>query len=138
MAFSSEIPNHQPINPHFVERTSMRDNELKIQDLYESAYLLCSGFELKELIITGRTVTFVIMGENVAASVQEYRCGQATANIALFTFTLEKLKDQMFTKIRSASAQESYGATRTREKRNQRREKKCYPKQSRPTIPAIH
>ena len=31
----------------------MRENEIKVQDLYEGAYLLCRGFELKDLTVIG-------------------------------------------------------------------------------------
>ena len=90
----------------------MRTNEIKIQDLYEGAYLLCRGFELKDLTVIGSNgktiVSFIIVDDDVAATAQEYRSGRATANVALLKFTMEKLKDQMFIKIRE------------REKRNRR------------------
>ncbi len=103
----------------------MRENEIEIQDLYEGAYLLCRGFELKNLTVIGSNgkpiVTFIIIGDNVVASPRAYRSGQATANVALLKFTMEKLKDQMFAKIRSASAQKSYGAPGERERKFNRR-----------------
>ncbi len=110
----------------------MREDKIKVQDLYEGAYLLCRGFELKDLTVIGNNgkaiVTFIIVGDDVAATAQEYRSGRATANVALLKFTMEKLKDQMFTKIRSASVPEGkrdYGETKNREieQRNRRRNK---------------
>ena len=82
----------------------MPENEIRVQDLYEGAYLLCRGFQLKELTVIGSSgkpiVTFIITGDDVVTTSEEYRSGRATANVALLKFTMEKLKDQMFTKIR--------------------------------------
>jgi len=82
----------------------MRENEIKVQDLYEGAYLLCRGFQLKDLTVIGSNgrpiVTFIIVGDNVLTTAEEYRSGRATAIVALLKFTMEKLKDQMFSKIR--------------------------------------
>lgn len=82
----------------------MRENKLEIQDLYEGAYLLCRGFQLKDLTVIGSNgksiVIFVIAGDNVVETANEYRSGRATANVAMLKFTMEKLKDQMFSKIR--------------------------------------
>ena len=82
----------------------MREDKIKVQDLYEGAYLLCRGFELQDLTVIGNNgkaiVSFIIGGNDVEATAQEYRSGRATANVALLKFTMEKLKDQMFTKIR--------------------------------------
>ena len=82
----------------------MRENEIRVQDLYEGAYLLCRGFQLKDLTVIGNNgkpvVTFVIVGDDVLTTANEYRYGQATVNVAMLKFTMEKLKDQMFSKIR--------------------------------------
>ena len=82
----------------------MQDQELKIRDLFEEAYLICSGFELKELkvIDTGRKpkILFTITGEGIDEKSRDYRTGRATANVAMLKFTMEKLKDAMFAKIR--------------------------------------
>ena len=90
----------------------MTENEIRVQDLYEGAYLLCRGFELKDLTVIGSNgksiVTFIIVGDDVVTISQEYRSGRAMANVAMLKFTMEKAKDQMFTKIREL------------EKRNQR------------------
>ena len=78
--------------------------ELQVKDLYEGAYLLCMGFHLKNLTITDgygkRKAVFVIEGSGIEEKAESYRTGQATVNVAMLKFTLEKLKDAMFSKIR--------------------------------------
>jgi len=82
----------------------MENEELCIRDLYEGAYLLCTGFRLKHLtIIDSRgkpKATFIISGEGIRKKSESYRTGQATVNVAMLKFTLEKLKDTMFAKMR--------------------------------------
>ena len=84
----------------------MREDEIRIQDLYEGAYLLCRGFQLKDLIVISNhgkpIVTFVIAGDGILTTANEYRFGRATVNVAMLKFTMEKLKDQMFEKIRES------------------------------------
>ncbi len=79
--------------------------ELKVKDLYEGAYLLCMGFQLKQLTIIDRhgkrKAVFLISGDGVEEKAESYRTGQATVNVAMLKFTLEKLKDAMFAKIRA-------------------------------------
>lgn len=88
------------------------ENTLRVKDLYEGAYLLCMGFHLKKLtIIDGRgksKAVFIIAGDGVEEEAEAYRTGQATVNVAMLKFTLEKLKDAMFAKIR-AQEQEKRG-----------------------------
>ena len=81
----------------------MSTEELHLHDLYETAWLLSCGFHLEEMLVETNaraTVTFVIAGDGVADSIEAFRSGQATGNVALFTFALEKLKDRMFAKLR--------------------------------------
>jgi hypothetical protein len=77
---------------------------LCVKDLYEGAYLLCMGFQLKKLTIVDaqrkRKAVFVISGAGIEEKAESYRMGQATVNVAMLKFTLEKLKDAMFAKIR--------------------------------------
>ena len=91
----------------------MKEKEIEVQDLYEGAYLLCRGFQLKDLtvICSNRKpiVTFIIIGDDVVAMAKEYRSGRATANVAMLKFTMEKLKDQMFTKIRELEKRNGRG-----------------------------
>ncbi len=82
--------------------------ELKIRDLYEGAYLLCMGFHLKQLtIVDGHgkpKALFVIVGDGIEEKAESYRTGRATVNVAMLKFTLEKLKDEMFARIREQGA----------------------------------
>ena len=81
----------------------MRD-QIQVQDLFEGAFLLCRGFEIKNLTVknkNGRKIAFFYFeGENIKLTQNEYRKGQATCNIAFLKFTLDQLKDQMFKKFR--------------------------------------
>ena len=92
-------------------------NTLCVKDLYEGAYLLCMGFHLKQLTITDgrgkRKAVFLIEGDGIEEKAESYRMGQATVNVAMLKFTLEKLKDAMFAKIRSEE-QEQRKSTGTR------------------------
>ncbi len=101
----------------------MPENKIRVQDLYEGAYLLCRGFQLTDLTVIGSNgrsiVTFIIVGDDVRTSAEEYRSGRATANVALLKFTIEKLKDQMFTKIRELE-------NRKRTRRNTHHESRRY------------
>ena len=92
--------------------------EMKIRDLYEGAYLLCMGFHLQQLtIVDGRgkpKAVFIIVGDGIEEKAEAYRTGQATVNVAMLKFTIEKLKDAMFAKMRE---QEGAGTRLNREER---------------------
>ncbi len=83
----------------------MKKETQPVKDLYEGAYLMCNGCELdhieKAKIRNRETVIFTFTGEHLKTRIDLYRSGQATANVALFKFTLMKLKDQMFNELRS-------------------------------------
>ena len=100
-----------------------KSQELTIKDMYEGAYLLCRGLELKDLTIVGnngkKLVTFTFTGHQIEEISEEYRTGRATVNLALFKFTMEKLKDRMFALIRE------------KEKAENRRKEKCLDYQKR-------
>ena len=81
----------------------MEDNpEITISDLYEGAYLLCRGFELRRITVVGtngkKLCTFAF-GEGAKDAATEYRQGRATCNVALLKYTLTHLKREMFKKI---------------------------------------
>ncbi len=78
--------------------------EIEICDVYEGAYLLVQGHELKRLCRrTGeQQATFVFAGDGVSSDAADFRCGRATVNVALYLFTLGKLKDQLFAVLRRA------------------------------------
>ena len=92
----------------------MRTNDIHIHDLYEGAFLLCRGLDLKDLTITGtngkKLVTFIFSGNAAQRASQLYRRGKATANVAMLKFTMEKLKDRMFEKIREKEREERTNA----------------------------
>ena len=86
--------------------------ELQVKDLYEGAYLLCMGFRLKQLTIVDgrgkREAVFLIGGDGVEEKAESYRTGQAVVNVAMLKFTLEKLKDAMFAKIREQEGERAH------------------------------
>ena len=106
----------------------MTENEIKVQDLYEGVYLLCRGFQLKNLTVISNqgkpVVTFIIVGDDVLATANEYRYGRAMANVAILKFTMEKLKDQMFAKIREQEKRNRRNADNDNQ-RDQRKRRHC-------------
>ncbi len=88
----------------------MDNPEITISDLYEGAYLLCRGFQLKRVTVVGtngkKLCTFSF-AEGAKTAVDEYRQGRATANVALLKFTLGNLRSEMFRKIREIEKKES-------------------------------
>jgi hypothetical protein len=76
-------------------------HEIEVSDLYEGAWLLVSGNHLERLERLGRDeVLFIISGEHVGVNLEDFRAGRASVNIALYLFTLEKLKDRLFGMLR--------------------------------------
>ena len=67
------------------------------------------GFHLKKLTIIDanrkRKAVFQIAGDGIEEKAESYRMGQAMVNVAMLKFTLEKLKDAMFAKIREENSQ---------------------------------
>jgi len=87
----------------------MHTSEISISDLYEGAYLLCRGFQLKRITVignNGKKLCSFAFGEGARQAVEEYRQGRATANVALLKFTMNNLKDEMFKKIREIENKE--------------------------------
>jgi hypothetical protein len=87
----------------------MPTSEISISDLYEGAYLLCRGFQMKRITVVGsngRKLCSFTFGEGARRAVEEYRQGRATANVALLKFTMNNLKDEMFRKIREIENKE--------------------------------
>ncbi|MBF0197708.1 MAG: hypothetical protein HQL32_08355 [Planctomycetes bacterium] len=102
----------------------MRD-ETEVRDLFEGAYLLIKGFELKDLTVTnssGRKVgTFVLSGEKVQIASEDYRSGRATANVKMLKMTVDHLKDLLFQKIKKVELHQHIKRTL----REQGEERKC-------------
>ena len=92
---------------------NLKKHTLCVKDLYEGAYLLCMGFHLQKLTIVDshrkRKAVFEIAGDGIEEKAESYRMGQATVNVAMLKFTLEKLKDAMFAKIREQEHGKSKG-----------------------------
>jgi len=111
-------------------------NTLCVKDLYEGAYLLCMGFQLKKLTIVApggasgkRKAVFVITGDGIEEKAESYRMGQATVNVAMLKFTLEKLKDAMFAKIRAEQTPSNEKEKSTGKRGNHHESNRSYQKQ---------
>ena len=75
--------------------------EIESRDVYEGAYLLLRGHRLKDLTKSAnRQVTFVLCGDGIAEDSADFRAGRASVNVAMYLFTLEKLKDRLFGVLR--------------------------------------
>ena len=81
----------------------------EINDIYEGAYLLQSGCHLENLrwetgVDRSRSgdghASFIISGDDIREHMDTFRSGKATGNICLYLFSLERLKDKMFTERR--------------------------------------
>ena len=114
----------------------MEHSELSIRDLYEGAFLLSEGFQLGRITVlrnNGKKLcAFTFRGEGAQRASDEYRQGRATCNVALLKFTMEKLKDTMFEKIREheQGAQRS-SAAKVAEVRKERKQCSASPRQTR-------
>lgn len=71
------------------------------------------GFHLQQLtIVDGRgkpKAVFIIVGDGIEEKAEAYRTGQATVNVAMLKFTIEKLKDAMFAKMREQEKRRRIG-----------------------------
>lgn len=98
--------------------------ELEVRDLFEGAYLLSCGFHLERVSVVRRrgrsTAVFTIRGEKISDASEVYRTGQAEVNVALFKFTLEKLKDAMFAELRKENRQKKRGERTNAERKDPR------------------
>lgn len=72
---------------------------LLTNDLYEGAWLLSKGMELVDLWMddkTKRAVVFEFHGENVLGLQNEYKRGEAQANVVKLKGAIREIKDRMF------------------------------------------
>ena len=60
---------------------------------------------------------FIIVGDGIEEKAEAYRTGQATVNVAMLKFTIEKLKDAMFAKMREQGASTRAYGEKEQEKR---------------------
>lgn len=73
----------------------------EINDIYEGAYLLQSGCHLVDLNWErDGHACFILAGENIRDRIDTFRSGNATGNICLYLFSLERLKDKLFSERR--------------------------------------
>lgn len=73
-------------------------------DLFEGAYLMSCGMELRDIWTDDgdykRSVVFEFGGDDIELLKDEYRKGVASANVLEFKRSLNELKDRMFTILR--------------------------------------
>ena len=72
-------------------------------DLFEGAYLLTQGMELRDIWTDTngkRSVIFEFSGTNIEVLKNKYRQGEAQANVLTFKRSLNELKDRMFCLLR--------------------------------------
>jgi hypothetical protein len=85
--------------------------EIRVQDLFEGAYLLCRGFKFTDLTVTdsnGRKIaTFILSGKEVHLASEDYKSGRATANVKLIKDAVNLLRDAMMHKIRNNDMRDS-------------------------------
>ena len=78
---------------------------LLTRELYEGAYLLSQGMELKEIWKDGnngkKSVVFEFAGDNVDILRKDYQIGKAQVNILKLKSSLNELKDRMFNILRN-------------------------------------
>lgn len=81
----------------------MSHEHVEVTDLYEGAYLLNNGCHLEEVNwqkSRGHAV-FTLTGTGIREHIDTFRSGNATGNICLYLFTLERLKDRLFSEQRN-------------------------------------
>ncbi len=80
----------------------MSQEHVEVTDLYESAYLLNNGCHLEEVDWekSRSHAVFTLTGEGIKDHIDAFRSGNATGNICLYLFTLERLKDRLFSEQR--------------------------------------
>lgn len=78
--------------------------DIKTTDLYLTAYLLSHNVTPKTIVTEGenrKKIIFVFSAsQHVNQLTEQFRSGQATANIILFRTKLEYARDVMFSRLR--------------------------------------
>lgn len=91
---------------------------LLTRDLYEGAYLLSQGMELKEIWADGnngkRSVVFEFVGDTVEVLRKDYQLGHAEVNILKLKSSLNELKDRMFSILRTKEDRDEIYRARVR------------------------
>lgn len=76
---------------------------LLTNDLYEGAWLLSKGLELRDLWVSEnakRSIVFEFIGNELGGLKEEYKKGKAQANVLALKRSINELKDQMFLLLR--------------------------------------
>ncbi len=102
--------NRALASTHRKEVNPQVTQQIHIHDLYEGAFLLSMGHELTRITVRDqgnkRHCEFVFTGKGVESHARHFRSGRAMVNAAMLKFTLEKLKDRMFSSLRRAEKRE--------------------------------
>jgi len=84
---------------------------IKVSDLWNCAYLVCNGAEIKSVETqenNGKSaVFFIVSGSNADKHNQEFLNGKATANVTQLKLTMNHLKDLLFDKLRQRKENEN-------------------------------
>ena len=86
---------------------------LRISDLWNAAFLVSGGAEIKDLIVTNfnnqkKSVYFVFNNPKAEKLNQQFISGKATANVIQLKSTMNHLKDLLFAKIRENNQLKTY------------------------------
>lgn len=73
----------------------------EVSDMYEGAYLMSSGYQLEALQWDqDGHASFILSGDGIKGHIDAFRSGTATGNICIYLFSLERLKDKLFSEMR--------------------------------------
>lgn len=78
--------------------------ELRTRELFEAGYAMTRGLVLHEVNVSSRNgrhpvATFVFVGDAAQAVAEEYRTGQAEANVRLLSDAVGFLRKRLFAAI---------------------------------------
>lgn len=95
---------------------------LKISDLWNCAFLVCSGADIARVQISGsngrRSVVFLFESETAEQLQKQFIHGQATANVTHLKNTMNHIKDIMFDSLREQKQTEEKNYEQNTGKRN--------------------
>jgi len=80
---------------------------IKTSDLFLACYLINEGCQISDTEVIpdrykGKSMCFIIEGEESAELEKKYRLGRAVTNVSRFKINMSVLKDMMFDTIRKA------------------------------------
>lgn len=78
--------------------------KIKTKDLWQSAFMLAKGGNLKDVTLYRdngkKEVMFIIGGDDIEELIREFRSGQATCSVARLRASMIHLKEEMYKVIR--------------------------------------